>query len=433
MMAQNRGMGGRSLYSSEPAEPFFAETRAMPVPGSPDSLQIFLLFRIQYTALHFQNAPSGDVRGTLCAFPVLQIECRDSNGVIRNRSEWKDTVFARNYEQSKSKKEFSWGMMVISLLKGTYSLNVQMSEKNGQFIGKVKLPACSLPTNGVIQPYFTESKGISIFVPSIMNGSVPFSKGSLRAVFPIIAKVKNGAEFILRRVAQGEFASGWNVKNQVAGKVNIIPDAAITYNKMDLRRALPDLRLESDTARGLMLGEIVFPEDAFAPGQYILEILLKNKEKTDTNRFEFACEWENIPLSLSYLRFAVESMQYILTDEEFDKINSGSDPEKRAAMLQWWNKKDPTPSTPYNEAMAEYYRRVDQCFLTFQTILEQDGTKTERGKIAILHGFPQKVEKNILPGNILQEIWIYSAVIKKKFIFEQPSGGVFKLKKIETL
>ena len=58
---------------------------------------------------------------------------------------------------------------------------------------------------------------------------------------------------------------------------------------------------------------------------------------------------------------------------------------------------------------------------------------TSRGKIALLYGFPQSIEKNILNGNIQQEIWIYSAILNKKFIFEQKNGEKYLLKKILSI
>ena len=48
---------------------------------------------------------------------------------------------------------------------------------------------------------------------------------------------------------------------------------------------------------------------------------------------------------------------------------------------EFWRILDPTKDTKFNEAMAEYYTRVDYSFFNFRSLDQNDGTFTDRGKI----------------------------------------------------
>jgi GWxTD domain-containing protein len=127
--------------------------------------------------------------------------------------------------------------------------------------------------------------------------------------------------------------------------------------------------------------------------------------------------------------YALESMYYILSDEEYEQIEDGSEEEIFKKILKYWEKHDPTPHTPFNEAMAEYFARVDFSFFNFQTVTAEDGSKTDRGKIYILFGPPSNKEIK-LANNVSLEIWTYES-LNKQYFFEQTSTGIYKLIKIK--
>jgi GWxTD domain-containing protein len=125
-------------------------------------------------------------------------------------------------------------------------------------------------------------------------------------------------------------------------------------------------------------------------------------------------------------------MYYILTDEEFSVMNKGNDRKVFRKLLDYWRAKDPTPFTVYNEAMVEYFRRVDYALFNFKTITEANGSKTERGKIYILNGKPTNIKRNMSKESKIFEIWTYTN-LKKEFTFETNSKGSFSLTKIIDL
>ncbi|MES2766695.1 MAG: GWxTD domain-containing protein, partial [Bacteroidota bacterium] len=99
-------------------------------------------------------------------------------------------------------------------------------------------------------------------------------------------------------------------------------------------------------------------------------------------------------------------------------------------IFSYWRTKDPSAQTSFNEALAEYFNRVDYAFFNFQTIEERDGARTERGKIYILHGKPTSINRTFDPGKPVTERWRYENKVKKEFVFEAITEGRFKLKEV---
>ncbi|MGB9912591.1 MAG: GWxTD domain-containing protein, partial [Candidatus Kapaibacteriota bacterium] len=143
---------------------------------------------------------------------------------------------------------------------------------------------------------------------------------------------------------------------------------------------------------------------------------LKFENINDTINYNFKVVWDNPPLSLKNINYAIELMYYIITDTTYEHLLGLKRDQQWNEFFEIWRKFDTDTSTLFNEAMDEYYRRVDFAFLNFQTITEADGAKTDRGKIFILFGKPSYTQRIIdKDGNVL-EYWFYYS-LKKKFTF----------------
>ena len=130
---------------------------------------------------------------------------------------------------------------------------------------------------------------------------------------------------------------------------------------------------------------------------------------------------------------AIESRKYILTDAQLDSMLTGTPDEQQQKFRAFWKKKDPTPRTVWNEYMVEYFRRVDEAFEKYRTVKTMNGVYTDRGRIHILYGPPEDVERMLPPDGPPQEIWLYPS-LKIKFIFIDPSrNGSYYLKAEEQL
>jgi GWxTD domain-containing protein len=167
--------------------------------------------------------------------------------------------------------------------------------------------------------------------------------------------------------------------------------------------------------------------DSLEQGHYELKVKVSDGLQTDSTVKRFQVRWADMPLSLRDIRLAIESLQHITTEEEYDELRSGSEESRKTKLEAFWKKKDPTPHTAFNEVMAEYYRRVDYTTFNFGTLRERDGWKTDRGKIYILFGPPTRTERKFSPDNPPQEVWYYTNLKKKFVFFDDSRSGNYKL------
>lgn len=124
---------------------------------------------------------------------------------------------------------------------------------------------------------------------------------------------------------------------------------------------------------------------------------------------------------------AIKQMRYVATSKEIDFINEATDnAEKLKRFENFWREFDPTPYTERNEALEEYYARIDYANKNFKAYSE--GWLTDKGHVFIVFGPPINVERNnkSYSDNRTYEQWTYSN--NRVFIFIDVSGfGDFRL------
>lgn len=127
-----------------------------------------------------------------------------------------------------------------------------------------------------------------------------------------------------------------------------------------------------------------------------------------------AQEAKKEPLSEWSKQWLEEVVPYIITEAEKSVFLSLPNEEERGKFIQsFWKKKDPDPSTAENEFKIAYYKRIAIANKLF-SVGKKDGWRTDRGKIFILLGPPQEVQRDFTPtgSNVsvyhgTKEIWNY--------------------------
>jgi len=106
-----------------------------------------------------------------------------------------------------------------------------------------------------------------------------------------------------------------------------------------------------------------------------------------------------------------------MTSQEIDDLSFiKSKYELNRFLTVLWKQRDPTPQTDKNEYKEEYYSRIKTADTFF--FERKPGSETERGRILLLYGRPDKIEKDNLPNgpailnddSIIKsnEIWVYN-------------------------
>jgi len=115
--------------------------------------------------------------------------------------------------------------------------------------------------------------------------------------------------------------------------------------------------------------------------------------------------------------------RYIALSEE-RKIFEGLDADgMRRFLVEFWKRRDPNPATPVNEYKTEYMENVELADTRYSTHF-RTGWKTDRGRVLLVYGRPDEIERN--PSSIDSqpyEVWYYYALDGgSEFIFGDLSG-----------
>lgn len=443
----------KSRYYSFGAK-FYNEAHILPNCVS-DSVNVLLIFKIRNEALTFTQVNPLDGPGNYKAISSVEYAFKDKDGIIRKRLIKRDTIYLDDYEKTISKKDYVNGFIITTLAKGKYKAGVIISDHNNYKVyeEEFSLEAKSIDPGSlnVFPPVFAKSvKELpqNKFDALARGGDVAFNESGVYALVPIanagdienlnyqIIKVDNKSD-----KSEMKTFELWPQEVDLSGNIGIMHDKYLDVDSSsssseriivqildcgdNALQSSSDKQFSADE-KGLI--QIELPSSTIVPGNYKLII---SDNKTLKKEFEFKVVWFDEPLSLKDPDYAARSMYYVLTEEEYDALKSGSDKEILRKIYDYWKSQDPTPATPYNEAMNAYFQRVDFAFYNYRTIKERDGSQTGRGKIYILYGEPDSVKQNLDEKNP-QEIWTYKR-LNKQFVFEMISAGIYKLTMINEI
>ena len=95
----------------------------------------------------------------------------------------------------------------------------------------------------------------------------------------------------------------------------------------------------------------------------------------------------------AYKTWLNQDVIYIITDEERKAFLSlGNDEERDAFIENFWLRRNPNPDSPENEFREEHYRRIQYANEHFAA--GEPGWKTDRGRIYIMWGPPDSIDRH---------------------------------------
>lgn len=169
---------------------------------------------------------------------------------------------------------------------------------------------------------------------------------------------------------------------------------------------------------------ITVPNSKFPNSWYQVRIVDSTSEEKTVASSIVLSRWFDIPSSLLNLDIALENMRFIVDENQLKELRRGNASEKEQKFRAFWEQRDPTPETEFNELMTEYYSRIDQAYEQFTTP-SKPGHESDQGKIYIVYGPPENIERRFPSEGNTQEVWTYGG---RTFIFTATSGfGDFQL------
>ena len=170
---------------------------------------------------------------------------------------------------------------------------------------------------------------------------------------------------------------------------------------------------------------IFIPSNELQNLRNTFKVIIKQGIKVVEKEMVFSLYKPGISNFVGNIDLAIREMRYILTNEEALELKELNKSEKEDFFFTLWKKRDPTPKTDSNELMEEYYLRVNYTNEHFDGW--QAGWETDRGKIYILFGPPDEIQRSNSNLNNSYQIWFYNKV-NKQFRFKDQNGfGDYRL------
>lgn len=175
------------------------------------------------------------------------------------------------------------------------------------------------------------------------------------------------------------------------------------------------------------------PNEGFRRGEYTLDLVATPPESPEdtlalarrTVRFEGLAD--GMPLGERELEERIDRLRYVATQGEIDRIeDAGTFRERRRHYAEFWEERDPTPGTPQNEAMEEYFRRIEYADREFRSYAE--GWLTDMGRIYVVFGPPDRIDRDPFAADGKPRVtWEYFGRGGRLVFVDQTGFGDFRL------
>lgn len=170
------------------------------------------------------------------------------------------------------------------------------------------------------------------------------------------------------------------------------------------------------------------PTDSLPDGNLFLTIKISDDAGKTTDQIERTLMVRN-PMMITKGEFdeKLAEVSYIARRGEMDTLKNAS-PEKRDSLWKaFWKSRDPTPETEKNEFRDSYFEKINYANTSFGSTVTS-GWKSDRGRIYIICGQPDEVEKHSFEiDSYPYEIWYYYQT-GYTFVFADKHGfGEYKL------
>jgi len=154
-------------------------------------------------------------------------------------------------------------------------------------------------------------------------------------------------------------------------------------------------------------------------GSYVFEVeLAEGPSKWRVER-SFEVEESGPPRGKEFERM-LEPLSYIADPGEIEHLRALPPEQQTQGWEEFWKRRDPTPETPRNEAMLEFFRRVHYAEEHFQGY--GPGWRSDMGRVYIRYGPPDQVESRpATPQTPPLEIWYYNRPYRR-LVFEDREG-----------
>lgn len=389
-----------------------------------DSLKLNIFYKLPVNNYLLKQISEGNFQ----AIATITITLSDSEGVVRFHRLFNDTILSSKSKFLPNEFVFKEGYNSFIVPNQRYQLEARVNDLNSKKSEKVSLnyiPLDSINKSSASILPLSKIKD-NRYMPSYLFGNFNYNSQPKLLLINLLSKVdySNLRYKITKINSEDEYNLDFK---EINGKVEKIKseEIHIKSNYIEINFNPKISKGEEEFSQNLYF--IEFPTNPFVPGSYQLE-LISGERVVWSNKFKVI--WDEQPIILSNLNVALKVSEIFLNVDEIEAVRSANRKNQFKALFEVWKKLDKTTiEDNYPEAMIEFYRRADYAYFAFSTFAERNGALTDKGKVYILNGPPDRIDE-VFKMKKLNEIWTYTNLIKE-YTFESIESGVFKLVKIK--
>jgi len=341
------------------ALPFVASVRYL-AGSTPDSTLALFSASLTNQALSFQRRG-----GEFVAEYRVEAAFLTDSGVVPVRQLASDQqVRVRNFQETLRNDESIIFQQFVTVPPGTYRVSVTVRDRNGPAVARAErvdtAPRFASPVPIMTRPvavYSAEGRHQRADLPKLVanpRATLPYGSDSMHFY---IERYGGGPSALMARVVDGADKELWRDSLRLTGGAN------------------------------LAYGTIIVAPGKLPVGQAELQAIPVGGGDTTRTRFlvSFSNQWviTNFDEMASLLR-------YFERQDWVDSLRRSSAERRPEVWHEFWKATDPVPFTPENEALDDYFRRVQAANIRFQDEGEP-GWLTERGEVFIGLGEPDEM------------------------------------------
>ena len=160
--------------------------------------------------------------------------------------------------------------------------------------------------------------------------------------------------------------------------------------------------------------------------EYQLEVKLSGAGMTTSRTFPITIDWTGFSQLIKDIDKAIEQIRYVTSREQLNEMKQADREKGHELFQEFWRALDPSPNTPRNELMDEYYRRVAYSNQHFKSYRE--GWETDFGMVYIVYGPPDEIERHPFDSQSKPyQVWLYYDKGWRFFFVDVNMFGDFRL------
>jgi GWxTD domain-containing protein len=227
----------------------------------------------------------------------------------------------------------------------------------------------------------------------------------------------------------GEEVDSFYVYMVIRNPDTSVTDGVIEYSMVDVDGSTTGLTYSILLdIRDLLSDHLIpIPTSLIRDKEQILKFNIKAGAQEKEAEIDLQIAWTGMSGTIENVDLAIDQTRYIASRKQIQAMKAlhGED-VKRKKLMDFWAQLDPTPNTPKNEVMNEYYRRVAYSDAHFKSY--QAGWETDLGMVYIIYGPPDDIERHPFElDSKPYQIWYYYEQHWRFVFVDQNMFGDYRL------